>query len=225
METHWKLAWKCPSWQHPFELYCYTVGFKASFFSLGGSNGPFLCGKQTTFEGGMREPAIAWWPGHIPAGGVSICLQPSPSVAGGLRGTERLLLGSVGLAQARQSRHSLNKENIAVVADLHLECLRSTFCQHRTVWSDFPLHLTPSLFWTSVFSVGYMLEKKGLLLMCVPEREGAAHTRSLCPGGSVIWPSQLSVWCLIQVLLGEVWIPGYCSFLPAHRFTYHLQRH
>uniref|UniRef100_A0A3B4F6K0 N-acetylgalactosamine-6-sulfatase n=1 Tax=Pundamilia nyererei TaxID=303518 RepID=A0A3B4F6K0_9CICH len=30
-----------------------------------GSNGPFLCGKETTFEGGMREPAIAWWPGHI----------------------------------------------------------------------------------------------------------------------------------------------------------------
>uniref|UniRef100_UPI004038CDF5 N-acetylgalactosamine-6-sulfatase isoform X2 n=1 Tax=Callospermophilus lateralis TaxID=76772 RepID=UPI004038CDF5 len=37
----------------------------------GGSNGPFLCGKQTTFEGGMRVPAIAWWPGHIPAGQVS----------------------------------------------------------------------------------------------------------------------------------------------------------
>ncbi|XP_030313405.1 N-acetylgalactosamine-6-sulfatase isoform X3 [Calypte anna] len=37
----------------------------------GGSNGRFLCGKQTTFEGGMREPAIAWWPGHIPAGQVS----------------------------------------------------------------------------------------------------------------------------------------------------------
>ncbi|XP_067105196.1 N-acetylgalactosamine-6-sulfatase isoform X2 [Osmerus mordax] len=36
-----------------------------------GSNGPFLCGKETTFEGGMREPAIAWWPGHIPAGTVS----------------------------------------------------------------------------------------------------------------------------------------------------------
>ncbi|EMP36266.1 N-acetylgalactosamine-6-sulfatase [Chelonia mydas] len=34
----------------------------------GGSNGRFLCGKQTTFEGGMREPAIAWWPGQIPAG-------------------------------------------------------------------------------------------------------------------------------------------------------------
>uniref|UniRef100_A0A8D0GMW7 N-acetylgalactosamine-6-sulfatase n=1 Tax=Sphenodon punctatus TaxID=8508 RepID=A0A8D0GMW7_SPHPU len=37
----------------------------------GGSNGTFLCGKQTTFEGGMREPAFAWWPGHISAGQVS----------------------------------------------------------------------------------------------------------------------------------------------------------
>jgi len=31
----------------------------------GGSNAPFLCGKETTFEGGMREPTIAWWPGTI----------------------------------------------------------------------------------------------------------------------------------------------------------------
>uniref|UniRef100_A0A3Q2QVZ9 N-acetylgalactosamine-6-sulfatase n=1 Tax=Fundulus heteroclitus TaxID=8078 RepID=A0A3Q2QVZ9_FUNHE len=43
--------------------------------SQGGSNGPFLCGKETTFEGGMREPAIAWWPGHIKEGTVS--LQPA----------------------------------------------------------------------------------------------------------------------------------------------------
>ncbi|XP_071375800.1 N-acetylgalactosamine-6-sulfatase [Centroberyx affinis] len=39
-----------------------------------GSNGPFLCGKETTFEGGMREPAIAWWPGRIPEGTVSFQL-------------------------------------------------------------------------------------------------------------------------------------------------------
>ncbi len=36
----------------------------------GGSNGPFLCGKETTFEGGMREPTIAWWPGKIRPGSV-----------------------------------------------------------------------------------------------------------------------------------------------------------
>uniref|UniRef100_A0A287D0Y0 N-acetylgalactosamine-6-sulfatase n=1 Tax=Ictidomys tridecemlineatus TaxID=43179 RepID=A0A287D0Y0_ICTTR len=47
----------------------------------GGSNGPFLCGKQTTFEGGMRVPAIAWWPGHIPAGqGIDFC--PGQNVSG-----------------------------------------------------------------------------------------------------------------------------------------------
>ncbi|XP_063690653.1 N-acetylgalactosamine-6-sulfatase-like [Bolinopsis microptera] len=37
----------------------------------GGSNGPLLCGKQTTFEGGMREPGIAWWPGTIKPGVIS----------------------------------------------------------------------------------------------------------------------------------------------------------
>ena len=41
------------------------------FTLSGGSNGPFLCGKETTFEGGMREPTIAWWPGKVSAGTVS----------------------------------------------------------------------------------------------------------------------------------------------------------
>ena len=40
------------------------------FLSPGGSNGPFLCGKETTFEGGMREPTIAHWPGRIVPGSV-----------------------------------------------------------------------------------------------------------------------------------------------------------
>uniref|UniRef100_A0A3P9MC41 N-acetylgalactosamine-6-sulfatase n=1 Tax=Oryzias latipes TaxID=8090 RepID=A0A3P9MC41_ORYLA len=47
----------------------------------GGSNGPFLCGKETTFEGGMREPAIAWWPGRIKGGtGINFC--PGQEVTG-----------------------------------------------------------------------------------------------------------------------------------------------
>ena len=45
--------------------------------SSGGSNGPFLCGKETTFEGGMREPSIAWWPGHIRPNQVSITRSSS----------------------------------------------------------------------------------------------------------------------------------------------------
>jgi arylsulfatase A-like enzyme len=37
----------------------------------GGSPGPFRDGKVTTWEGGLREPCIAWWPGKVPAGIVS----------------------------------------------------------------------------------------------------------------------------------------------------------
>lgn len=36
--------------------------------SRGGNAGPLKCGKGTTYEGGMREPAIAFWPGHIRPG-------------------------------------------------------------------------------------------------------------------------------------------------------------
>jgi len=37
----------------------------------GGSAGPLRDGKGSTWEGGMREPAIAWWPGRIQAGVVT----------------------------------------------------------------------------------------------------------------------------------------------------------
>lgn len=36
-----------------------------------GSQGTFFEGKTTTWEGGIRVPAIAWWPGRIPARSVS----------------------------------------------------------------------------------------------------------------------------------------------------------
>ena len=35
---------------------------------LGGEQGPLKCGKGTTYEGGMREPGIFWWPGVIAPG-------------------------------------------------------------------------------------------------------------------------------------------------------------
>ena len=34
----------------------------------GGNGGPLRCGKGTTWEGGQREAAIAWWPNKIKAG-------------------------------------------------------------------------------------------------------------------------------------------------------------
>jgi arylsulfatase A len=40
----------------------------------GRSNGPLRGTKGTTWEGGMREPFVAWWPGQIPAGTTSDAL-------------------------------------------------------------------------------------------------------------------------------------------------------
>lgn len=34
-------------------------------------NAPLRAGKGTTWEGGMREPTLAWWPGSVPAGSES----------------------------------------------------------------------------------------------------------------------------------------------------------
>jgi len=40
----------------------------------GGSAGPLYEGKNSTYEGGMREPAIAWWPGKIKPNTISDAL-------------------------------------------------------------------------------------------------------------------------------------------------------
>lgn len=41
------------------------------FDTYGGSAGPLRDGKGTTWEGGMREPTVFWWPGTIKPGVVS----------------------------------------------------------------------------------------------------------------------------------------------------------
>src|SRR5260221_3235326 len=43
-----------------------------------GTTGPLREGKQTTFEGGVRVPFIARWPGKIPAG--SVCRAPAMTI-------------------------------------------------------------------------------------------------------------------------------------------------
>ena len=41
----------------------------------GGTAGLLFEGKGSTWEGGMREPCLAWWPGHVPANQVSQTLS------------------------------------------------------------------------------------------------------------------------------------------------------
>jgi arylsulfatase A-like enzyme len=47
------------------------VFFTSDNGGTGDSNIPLRGGKGSTWEGGMREPTIAWWPGTIPANSVS----------------------------------------------------------------------------------------------------------------------------------------------------------
>lgn len=59
--------------------------------SDGGCSGLLRCGKGTTFEGGVREPALAYWPGHIAPGQSSgpLFVDPwphPPSLDGDLSG-------------------------------------------------------------------------------------------------------------------------------------------
>jgi arylsulfatase A-like enzyme len=65
-----------------------------------GTAGPLREGKNTTFEGGMREPCIAWWPGRIPPGrvehGMACTLDFLPTfvhLAGGAPTQDRIIDG------------------------------------------------------------------------------------------------------------------------------------
>ena len=52
--------------------FCSDNGPWLVFDTHGGSAGLLREGKGTTWEGGMREPTLAWWPKHIPAGTVNM---------------------------------------------------------------------------------------------------------------------------------------------------------
>jgi len=73
-----------------------------SFGDHGGSARPLREGKETTFEGGMREPCIMRWPGKIPAG----------SVCGEVAATMDLLPTFVNLAGAQMPDKRIDGKDI-----------------------------------------------------------------------------------------------------------------
>jgi arylsulfatase A-like enzyme len=60
--------------EHTLVLFTSDNGPWLSYGDHGGSAGPLREGKATTFEGGVRVPAILWWPGRVPAG--TRCEEP-----------------------------------------------------------------------------------------------------------------------------------------------------
>ena len=57
--------------ENTFVFFSSDNGPWLTFFEQGGSAGLLREGKGSTWEGGMREPGIAWWPGRIKAGSVN----------------------------------------------------------------------------------------------------------------------------------------------------------
>jgi arylsulfatase A-like enzyme len=68
------------------------------FGDHGGSAGPLREGKGTAWEGGVREPLIARWPGHVPAG--AVCREPLMTID--------LLPTIAALAQAKLPDHAID---------------------------------------------------------------------------------------------------------------------
>ena len=111
-----------------------------------GSAGPLREGKATTWEGGIRVPAIMRWPGRIPAS--SVCREPAmtidllPTIAGiasAVLPTHRidgldiwpLIIGTEGARSPHQAYFFYNRHN-------ELQALRS---------GRWKLHL-PHMYWT-----------------------------------------------------------------------------
>jgi len=59
-------------------MYTSDNGPWLSYGDHGGSAGNLREGKATTWEGGVREPFVARWPGHIPAG--TVCHEPAMTI-------------------------------------------------------------------------------------------------------------------------------------------------
>ena len=64
--------------EHTLVLFTTDNGPWLSYGDHGGSAGPLREGKGTCWEGGIRVPCLARWPGRIPAG--SVCSEPAASI-------------------------------------------------------------------------------------------------------------------------------------------------
>lgn len=109
-----------------------------------GSNGPFLCGKETTYEGGMREPAIAWWPGHIKGGVVSFQLAnvmdlftTSLALAGISPPSDRVLDGLDLTAALLNPAHTVKNRPIFYYRGNEMMAVRlGQYKAHYWTWSN-----------------------------------------------------------------------------------------
>ncbi len=64
--------------RHTWVIFTSDNGPWLSYGDHAGSAKPLREGKGTTFDGGVREPTLMWWPGTIPAG--TVCREPAMTI-------------------------------------------------------------------------------------------------------------------------------------------------
>lgn len=89
--------------QNTLVLFTSDNGPWLSYGDHAGSAGPLREGKGTAWEGGVREPTLAWWPGRIPAG--TRCSEPC--------GTIDLLPTVAALAGAELPKNAIDGKDIS----------------------------------------------------------------------------------------------------------------
>lgn len=110
----------------------------------GGSAGPLRDGKGSTWEGGMREPAIAWWPGRVPAEVVShelACTMDLFTTSLTLAGTEiprDRIIDGVDMTPILFGTGPSRREGFAFYRGTHLYAFRKdAFKAHFTTRSGY----------------------------------------------------------------------------------------
>jgi len=99
----------------------------------GGEAGPLRGGKGGTYEGGVREPTIAWWPGHIAPGTTTdavagnVDLLPTfVALAGGTVPTDRKIDGAnIAPLLLGQAKEAARPAHYFFALNAKLEAVRS----------------------------------------------------------------------------------------------------
>jgi arylsulfatase A len=99
------------------------------FETHGGSAGPLREGKGTTWEGGVRTPAIFWWPGTVRPGtvtdiGSALDLLPTAASLAGTRPPSGRIVDGVNLSAALRGSGPSPRDTIFYYWDSELRAIR-----------------------------------------------------------------------------------------------------
>ena len=99
------------------------------FQTHGGSAGPLREGKGTTWEGGVRTPAIFWWPGTVKPGtvtgiGSGLDLLPTAAAIAGTRPPTHRVIDGLDLSAALRGSGPSARDAIFYYSDNELRAIR-----------------------------------------------------------------------------------------------------